>query len=130
MDKCSGNGDALHLTAGELVWHPVREFVNLHLLEGCYGGFTDARLSCEQQGELDILCYGERGKKLERLENEADVLATDTRQAGIVERSGGGILDPDLAGGREIHCSREVQQRRFAAAATTDEGNELAARYL
>ncbi len=74
----------------------------------------------EEQGKLYVFDGREGVEELERLKNEADLLATDAGEGGVVEAGGGLAVDEDFAGGGEVHSTAEVQKSGLAAAAPTD----------
>ncbi len=126
VDESAGDGDALNLTAGELVGHAVGIVSEFDPGEGFEGGFSGVGGAGEQEGEFDVFGDGEGGEELEILEDEADFVAAEGGELGVVEVGGDSAVDGDGAGRGEVHGAGEVEQGGFTAAAAADEGDELA----
>lgn len=74
-DERAGDGDALLLAAGKLMWHIVLALLEMEAREGIGGldetvSFGGARVD---EGEGDIFDDGESGDEIEVLENKADL---------------------------------------------------------
>jgi hypothetical protein len=122
----AGGGDALLLAAGQLrrpVTEPIREADRL-----------DDRAHPERvglaagdpHGELDVLGCREGREQVERLEDEADLVAPQQRQPLVVERRDLRVADVDLAACRPVEAGEHVQQRRLPGARRPHDGGELA----
>ena len=82
----AGDGDALALTAGQLVGlvvHALPEFDRLQRLHGALLALGGGR-SVVDQGQLDVVQGGGPGEQVEGLEDEADLLVPDVGQLVIV----------------------------------------------
>ena len=80
----------------------------------------------EHQRDLHVFERGQVRNQIERLKHEADASLPDLGALvgrGIVERA---IVEPDFAAGRREHAAQHREQRRLAAAAGADDGDELA----
>ena len=77
VDQRAGDGDALHLAAGELEGHARGEGLHFDSRRRASGEAAGCRAG-KQQRQLDILDHGERVDELERLKDEADFLAPET----------------------------------------------------
>ena len=122
----AGDGHALHLAAGELVRKTVAEAVEFDPAQTFAGGGAGMADASEEQRQFDIFEDGEGVQELEGLEDEADFFAAQDCEAGVVEAGGGRAINQDGAGGGKIHGAGEIEQSGFAAAAASDEGEELA----
>ena len=123
--ECASRGDALLLPAGQLrrtVREPLGEPDRL-----------DDRLDPERvrlaTGDLDrqhdVLRRGQRRQQVERLEDEADLVAAQQGERLVLQRRDLGVADVDLPGGRPVEAGQHVQQRRLAGAGRAHDRGEL-----
>ena len=80
----------------------------------------------EQKRKFDIFVDGEGMEELEGLEDEADFVAAQDCEDGVVEAGCWRAINEDGAAGGKIHGAGEIEESGFAAAAASDEGEELA----
>jgi hypothetical protein len=80
----------------------------------------------EQGGQFDVLDRGPLLDELERLEDEPDPPAPQPGQTGLGQAVDAVGTEPDLAGGRPLEPSEQVQQARLATAARADDRDALA----
>ena len=66
---------------------------------------------------------------MERLEHEADFLATQPRELIFAERRDVGLVDDDRPARWRVETGNQPEQRRFAAARRTDDGQALPRRH-
>ena len=119
-NQCSRDGDALLLSAGKLVGAVVETAFNTEEL----GEVSEERLvelflcGCSQigdvVGDLDVAHGGERGEKIETLEDEADFGATHFRALGVGEFGEVDAVDQDGAGGGAGETAEDVEEGRLA----------------
>ena len=126
----AGNGHALALAARELfgqVCRPVVQLDERQQLTRPIGNFL-AVPPAQVQWQADVLEAGERRQQIEELEDEADLVAPDLRQAFV--RQVGQQLSVDLhgAGARPIEPANQVQKRRLARPGGADNRHHLATR--
>jgi hypothetical protein len=79
----AGDGDALALAAGELVRETAREAAHIDPLQGLERPLARARFAGQEQRQFHVFQSGQRGKKLEELEHEADFPPPQTRESGV-----------------------------------------------
>ena len=80
----------------------------------------------EQKRKFDIFVDGEGVEELEGLEDEADFVAAQDCEGGVVEAGGGHAINEDGAAGGEVHGAGKIEEGGFAAAAASDESQEIA----
>src|SRR5271166_1893767 len=80
--------------------------------------------------DLDVAFRGKRRQEVEFLKNEADFAAAKTGARAIGELGEVDAVDhhPSRVGVRQ--ATKNVEERRFAAARRADDGNELASLHL
>ena len=66
---------------------------------------------------------------MERLEHEADLLATQPRELIFAERRDVGLVDDNRPAGWCVETGDQPEQRRFAASRRTDDGQALSRRH-
>src|SRR5580704_13486478 len=124
----AGDGDALFLSAGKLariVIHAVAETYDsessFHVLTPL--GFRELG---EEQRQLHVLKRREHGDQVVHLKNKSDVASAPFGElaAGHVGDFVAG--DSDAAAGRHVQAAQKIQERGFAGATGTHEGDELA----
>ena len=76
---CAIAGDALHLSARQLVREAIFKSIESYRAQAIECGFSRATAACKQKREFDIFGCGKRMKQLERLENETDFVAAQSR---------------------------------------------------
>ena len=117
-DEGAGDGDALLLAAGEL-GRAVREAVVRPTLATTSSSHAwSGLLPGELERQHDVLGRREHREQVEELEDEADVVAAQLRQLGVVEAADVDAGDGDLAGGRLVEAGEDVHQRRLARSPT------------
>jgi hypothetical protein len=83
-------------------------------------------LTGDRERQEDVLLRGQHGKQVEELEDEADVLAPDTRDLVVRELAEPGSCDRDEAARRPVERGQDVHQRRLARARGAHDRRELA----
>lgn len=109
VDERPGDGDALHLTAGELVGEPIAIAVEVDPGKTLKRSGARIRGSSQLERQLDIFRRREGGKELEELEDEADLEAPNAGQLHVREIGGRTTCDLHLSGGWEVHRPSKVQ---------------------
>lgn len=124
MDKGAGDGDALHLAAGKLGGKRVGAVGDPDALEeGVDAGGTFDGWGAEQlEGELDVLGGGQRGKQVEELEDRADALPTEPREAIGGKGFEGLAMELDRTGVRSVDATEAIEEGGLAGTGGTDEG--------
>ena len=84
----------------------------------------------QHAGQAHVFLDGERRQQIEELEDEADFLAAQAREPGLVEPMDRLAVEVNFAAGQDVEPAEHMQQRAFAAAARPHDGDEFAARYL
>ena len=74
----------------------------------------------------DVLRRGHRRQQVERLEDEADLVAAQQRERLVVERGDLGVAEEHLARRRPVEAGEHVQQGRLAGARRAHDRGELA----
>jgi hypothetical protein len=80
VDECAGDGDALLLAAGKCVGAAFLAALETDFVdnrERASVGFV-VRATLNEQRHHHVLHHGERGDEVERLEDEAEVLAAES----------------------------------------------------
>ena len=130
LHESAGDANALHLAAGELVRITAGEAIEFDGSDFLERGFADFRLACELQGQLDVFENSKRVEQLEGLKNEADFIAAEGGERGVVQGGGGDAIQQDGAESGEIHGSGEIEKSGLAAAAAAHKGDKFAATHL
>src|SRR5262249_18337544 len=68
------------------------------------------------QREQNVLLRGERGQELEKLKDDADMLATPASELVLAHLAHLAPREDDAPAGGPVDASQEVEQRRLAAA--------------
>ena len=132
VDEAARDSDALSLAGGELVGVLMKARLEAEFDEQGSGSFFTVvpMASGAQHRHLHVFERVERGEQMEGLEDEAG----PARAIGIDVNGGDAILrfadrlaaKQDRAFRREIESAEQMQQRRFAAAARSGNGEEIA----
>ena len=80
----------------------------------------------ERERDLDVLSRGQHLQEVEGLEDETECVQSQRGAALEAERLGGAAAHADFALGRRVDQAEQMQQRRFAAAARSGDGDEVA----
>ena len=127
VDDGARNGDALTLTAGELVWTFVILIGETDAIE-CLLGAAHALLLANarnRQGKLDVAKHRLVGNQVVALKNKADAVVAVDVPVPILVILRGATVDNEVARGVMVKAADDVQQRRFSAARGAEDGNEL-----
>ena len=79
----------------------------------------------EQQRQADILECVHRWQEIEKLKDEAEPAPAELRQGSVIRTRQIQPIDDNLARGRPIEAGDEMEKGAFAAAARTDDRDEL-----
>src|SRR5690606_1364941 len=73
------------------------------------------RLAARQRGrQRDVLGGVERGDEVERLEDEADLVAAERRELALAQRGEVDVADEDLSGRERVEARQAVHEGRLA----------------
>jgi len=125
INEGSGDGDALALTAGELVGlvhHAGAETDGLEDIFGTFGA-VGGRGAVVNEGQLDVVERGGTSEKVEGLEDEADFFIANAGELVVVELGDVVTIEPVAALGWGVEATDEVHQRRFARAGGPHDGD-------
>ncbi len=121
----AGAGDALLLAAGELA-RPVREAAGE--ADGVHHGVQPLLVDLaagDVHREGDVLERRQGGQQVERLEDEADVIAAQLGQLLVPQPDQLGVADHRGAGGDGVQTGHAVHQRGLAGAGRTHDRGVL-----
>src|SRR5215203_5533273 len=111
----AGNGDALTLTARELVWlvhHALGEVNRLERLLRHVVSLRRADTTIDQR-QFNVVKCSSSGEKIERLKNEPDFLVADASKLVVVHVGNVFSVQPVLTLCRSIEAADQVHQRRL-----------------
>ena len=80
----------------------------------------------ELERQHDVLGRREHREQVEELEDEADVVAAQLRERGVVEAGDVDAGDGDLARGGRVEAGEDVHERRLAGARRAHDGGQAA----
>src|SRR6266478_1341573 len=130
MDQRASYGHALHLPAGKLMRVAISEVVEMNPVQPFLSLGTCVRLAREKQGQLNVFEDRQRVQKLERLENEPDLVAPKACEPRVIQRGCYHAIEKHASGSGEIHRAGKIQQRRFSATAAPHESYKLTGRHI
>ena len=120
----AGHRHALLLAAGQL-GRPVSAAVGeRHRLEQPLDAPVAVAATGERQGQPDVLLGREDGDEVEGLEDEADLVAPQPRQVGVVELADLRAGDRHDAAGGAVEAGQQVHERRLAGPRGTHDRGE------
>ena len=125
----AGDGDPLPLATGERrgqVTGPVGEADPLEELRGALPRLL-RRTAGEECRKLDVLPSGELVHQVERLEDEADLVAPQLGQGAFGEPVDAPAAQVQLAGRRPVEPAQQVEKGRLPTAARPPHRHSLAA---
>ena len=119
MNQCAGDGGTLHFAAAHLMRKRIGARAEPDQLEHFPGARTRfaGPVATQKQGKFHVFHRGHGREQIEKLEDDAEMLAPvsgEFRFAGVVQ---GETVDRDFAGRRLVESAEEVEQGAFAAAA-------------
>ncbi|GDY18699.1 hypothetical protein LBMAG56_00440 [Verrucomicrobiota bacterium] len=91
------------------------------------GGAAAAGVGVGEGGDEDVFQHGALRQEMVGLKDEADLLVADARELEVVEAGEVFAVEEELARGGAVECADDVEERAFAAAGRTDDGDALAA---
>ena len=83
-------------------------------------------LAGDREGQPDVLGHVEQRDQVERLEDEARPVATQSRGAVVGQAADDLALEHDVAGRRPVEAAEQLEQRALAAARRAHERDEFA----
>ncbi len=127
-DQRPGDGDTLLLAAGELRRQVLGAIGEADLLEVDRGALValPARDALVVERQRDVLGRGLERDQVERLEDEADVLAAVLRRPGLGEAAHGDAVEGVLAVVETVEEAENVHQGRLARPGGAHHGDQLA----
>ena len=129
-DDGPGDGHALLLTAGKLAGKMVEAIIEADELQG--GGCVFAALFPAQRGEFQrefhVFKRGKNRDQVERLKDKPEVVIAPAGEIALAHSVGFFAHDQKAAIGGLVHAGDQVEQRAFAGARRTHEGDEFARR--
>ena len=127
-----GQGDPLPLPAGQLVWIPAFEAIELHQLEKFMHPLGDRLLirpftpAFHPQAEGNVFKYGQVAEQRIVLEDEADLALARRHICDVLPMK----QDPPAAGIRIFEPRNDAQERGLAGARRTQQRHQLATRHV
>jgi len=122
VDKGAGQSDALLFAAGELVRVVAGAVGQADPGEVVEGGGLRTADPAQLKRHEDVLQGGERGEKLEALENETGGGIAQRGQTVLVQVAEVMSVQNDAAGGRTVQPGAESEQGGFTTARGSDDG--------
>src|SRR5690606_3719220 len=116
VDERARERDALLLAARELRRIMIEPAAQAHALEQRRGPRRDVAVAAQLERHLYVLERGQRRQELERLKDEADVIAPETGPLVLGQRREIGAVDRDRAAARRVEAREEPEKRCLAAA--------------
>lgn len=128
-DQGAGDGHALLLSAGHLVGIVLRPGGEAELVEILHRQFVAlvAAHTLVEERKFDVLHRGLESDQVEGLEDEADHPVAVVRGLALRQALDQFAVDVVFAGIIVVQDAQNVEQRRFAGARGSHDGNELAA---
>jgi hypothetical protein len=122
------DGDALTLTARELVGQVLQAMGELHERQELAGALVDfqPRPAAQVQRKTDVFQAGERRQEVEELEDEPDLVPSDAGQVVVRELGQRPSLDAHGAAGGSIEPANQVEERRLARPRRPDDRDHFA----
>src|SRR2546422_7861504 len=84
-----------------------------------------ARPFAKMQGQSDVLQGIQSGQQIEKLKDEADLVAPDAREVVVIELAELLPLDFDFARARAVQATYEVQKGGFPRSRRSDDRDDL-----
>src|SRR3954454_8553684 len=124
------DGDALLLAAGELRRAVRQPVAQAHGVDQLVEPGTFGLAPGQRERQRDVLLGAQHRHEVEGLEDEAEPVAPQPREALVVERAELLAVDDHGARGRPVEPGQQVHQRRLAGARGTHDRGELRFREL
>ena len=127
VDEGAGDGDALHLAAGHLVWPLVQLIAEADLLQHGNGAGTAllAGNAGERQGQLDVCQHALVRDEIVALKDKADGVVAVGVPVPVAVLLCGDTVDEQVARRVAVQTADDVQKRRLAAAGRTENGDKF-----
>ena len=127
VDEGAGDGDALHLAAGHLVWPLVQLIAEADLLQHGNGAGTAllAGNAGERQGQLDVCQHTLVRDEIVALKDKADGVVAVGVPVPVAVLLCGDTVDEQVARRVAVQTADDVQKRRLAAAGRTENGDKF-----
>ncbi len=129
VDECACDGDALHLSAGELVGIVVRAVFEPDKCEDgtCFFAYVCfCMLFLKFEREHDIFECGKRGDQIELLEDKTYFLSADGCKVGFGKAADVLFVKEEVSGAGIIKAAEEVHHGAFAGSAGAEDDQKFA----
>ena len=127
MDKGAGEGGALELTAGELVWAVMgavgQSDGGKKFLGPLPGEGVDT--TGQEKGEEDVFLDRQGWEEMKKLEHEANFEAAERGEFGVIQGVEGVTLEVGLASGGGVEGSENMEKGAFATSTGSGDGDNL-----
>ena len=125
VDQGASDGDALALAAGEFVGFVQHARAEADALEGSLGALLAlcCRSAVIDERQLDVVERCGPGQEIEGLEDESDLLVSDTGQLVVVQLGDVVAIEPVFALGWGVETADEIHQGRFSGAGRTHDSD-------
>ena len=127
IDQCARDTHALLLPAGKLIGAVVFALAQTETLQQCGTARASllGRVARINGGDFDIAHGVQVSQQVIALENEAEILAAQTRQFVRFHSAGFLPIDQIAAACRPIQTTEDIHQRGFARAGLADDGDHF-----
>ena len=126
----AGDGDALLLAAGKLVWMMAGAVAEAHQIECARGMFAlfpgMNAVTVVKHRHFDVLQRRRARKQVETLKDETDLFVADISERITVESGNVYAVEQIIAAARAVERTDHVHQRAFAGAAGAHDGDKFA----
>ena len=120
---CAGNGNALHLSARQLIGFFIEFFLQAYANQRFFGALSSVslRYAAQRHGKLDVFQNRQVGNEIVALKYESDAMISVGIPIFVPVRFGGNAVDKQVAVRISVQAADNVQQRCFAAAGRTED---------
>ena len=123
----AGAGHTLLLAAGQLAWTVGKTLFETDHLDHLVEPFAVDRTFRDLQRQQDVFFGGQRRHQIERLEDEANLLAAQVRQLLLVHGGDLESLHDHLAGRRGVEPGHAMHERGLAGTGRAHDGGHFTA---
>ena len=130
VDDGTGDGDALLLAAGHFRGAVMEAALESEELGDYIEAVRIEAVAMNILSDGDVASGGERGEKIEALENEADLAAAELGALGVSHGGEVVAIDIDFAARGLREAADDVKERGFAAAGRAHDGDGFAGEHV